>query len=150
MAGREEFARAEAERRMAPARALIEIDQKEIPGFTAGFWQTLYERARQITEVEDGGEGFTVERDAAMYGPGTLARAAQCYAGTARLQMLGKSLEMAMVEPIEWPWDSEWWKPSGDPIRNLQKAAALMVAELDRALAIKKRESVGTGNEGGS
>lgn len=34
--------------------------------------------------------------------------------------------------PIEWPWDSEWWKPSDDPIRNLEKAGALIAAEIDR------------------
>lgn len=32
-----------------------------------------------------------------------------------------------------WPWDISWWKPDyGDPIRNLEKAGALIAAEIDR------------------
>lgn len=31
-----------------------------------------------------------------------------------------------------FPWDEEWWKPSDDPIRNLVKAGALIVAEIER------------------
>lgn len=33
--------------------------------------------------------------------------------------------------PDTWPWSAEWWKP-GDPIRNLEKAGALIAAEIDR------------------
>ena len=33
--------------------------------------------------------------------------------------------------PIEWPWDREWWKPK-DRRRNLVRAAALIIAEIDR------------------
>ena len=32
-----------------------------------------------------------------------------------------------------WPWDFEWWKPKS-PIRDLVRAGALIVAELDRRL----------------
>jgi hypothetical protein len=31
-----------------------------------------------------------------------------------------------------WPWDESWYKPSPDPIRNLEKAGALIAAEIDR------------------
>ena len=31
-----------------------------------------------------------------------------------------------------WPWDEKWWKPFPDPIRNLVKSAALIVAEIER------------------
>lgn len=34
--------------------------------------------------------------------------------------------------PERWPWDRVWWKPSSDPIRNLVKSAALLVAEIER------------------
>jgi hypothetical protein len=30
-----------------------------------------------------------------------------------------------------WPWDPRWWKPSS-PRRNLVKAAALIIAEIER------------------
>lgn len=30
-----------------------------------------------------------------------------------------------------WPWDG-FWKPTGDPVRDLTKAGALIAAEIDR------------------
>lgn len=36
-----------------------------------------------------------------------------------------------------WPWEIESWKPSSDPIRNLEKAGALIAAEIDRLLAAR-------------
>lgn len=30
-----------------------------------------------------------------------------------------------------WPWAMKWWKP-GDPLRNLAKAGALILAEMER------------------
>lgn len=34
--------------------------------------------------------------------------------------------------PFSWPWDTNWWKPSDDKVRNLVKAGALIAAEIDR------------------
>lgn len=31
-----------------------------------------------------------------------------------------------------WPWETSWWKPNRDHIRNLVKAGALIAAEIDR------------------
>ena len=36
--------------------------------------------------------------------------------------------------PDSWPWALGWWKPGTDPIRNLEKAGALIAAEIDRLL----------------
>ena len=33
----------------------------------------------------------------------------------------------------------EWWKPSADPVRNLEKAGALIAAEIDRLLRQRGR-----------
>lgn len=33
--------------------------------------------------------------------------------------------------PVSWPWDFQWFKPSDDR-RNLVKAGALILAELER------------------
>ena len=33
--------------------------------------------------------------------------------------------------PKEWPWDAAWWKPATRQ-RNLVKATALIVAEIER------------------
>lgn len=38
------------------------------------------------------------------------------------------------------PWDAEWWKPSADPIRNLEKAGALLAAGIDRLIALRPAE----------
>lgn len=36
--------------------------------------------------------------------------------------------------PVPWPdsWDARWWKPTGDRRRDLIKAGALIVAEIER------------------
>jgi hypothetical protein len=74
------------------------------------------ERARQIEQ-----EGFTAEHDDRHRG-GQLAEAAACYAG-------------AMTEnaplPRHWPWEARWWAPK-DRRRNLIRALALLVAEVER------------------
>lgn len=55
-----------------------------------------------------------------------LSKAAMAYLSAARGSM-------AFAEAA-WPWDAEWWHPSTDPIRNLEKAGALLAAEIDRLL----------------
>jgi hypothetical protein len=35
-------------------------------------------------------------------------------------------------QPPGWPWGTSWFKPSGDDIRDLVKAGALIAAEIDR------------------
>ena len=69
------------------------------------------ERQRQIEA-----EGWTPEHDD-QHVHGELADAAACYVDG---------------NPVGWPWDEKWWKPSSDPIRNLAKAGALIAAEIDR------------------
>jgi hypothetical protein len=70
------------------------------------------ERQRQIAI-----EGWTPKHDAALV-HGELARAAACYA------LGGRPVGI-------WPWADNWWKPS-TPERNLEKAGALIAAEIDR------------------
>ena len=76
------------------------------------------ERHRQIEQ-----KGWTPEHDAAHIGE-ELAAAAACYA-------LPSEYRPADCCPAEWPWADIWWKP-GDRRRELVKAAALIVAEIDR------------------
>ncbi len=54
-----------------------------------------------------------------------IAHAASCYAA------VGMHGETPEDPPFNWPWDAEWWKPK-DPRRDLIRAAALIVAELER------------------
>lgn len=77
------------------------------------------ERRRQVEA-----EGWTPEHDDA-HSNGELAQAAACYARQA------VSRASALAIPLSWPWEDGWWKP-GSHRRNLVKAAALMVAEIER------------------
>lgn len=72
-------------------------------------------------------EGFTLERDD-IYVSEALAAAASCYATPKHLRPFPVRDGQA---PLLWPWDKQWWRP-GDRIRELQKAGALIAAELDR------------------
>lgn len=74
------------------------------------------ERQRQIE-----GEGWTAEHDD-KHDNGELARAAVCYAEG------GTGVGLHEI----WPWFQEEWKPSGDRVRDLTKAGALIAAEIDR------------------
>lgn len=74
------------------------------------------ERGRQIA-----GEGWTPEHDD-EHKAGQMADAAACYA----LYNYPR-----VIRTRFWPWDSEWWKPK-DFRRDLVKAGALIVAEIER------------------
>lgn len=70
--------------------------------------------------------------DASVCMDGDLARAAACYAVASHQEH--ELLPAHAV--ISWPWASEYWEPSpGNPIRDLEKAAILIAAEIDRLLA---------------
>ena len=83
------------------------------------------ERERQIKQ-----EGFDSEHDDS----GTIfpfCRAAAAYALSASGCWRGSGVGNQMPLPIYWPWDRSWWKPT-TPRRDLVKAAALIIAEIDR------------------
>jgi hypothetical protein len=89
------------------------------------------ERARQVAE-----EGWSPEHDD-THTRGEMATAAGIYAlvaGSTDRRWIVKGLsgndyiEAAMKL---WPWSRSWFKPT-DPRRDLIKAAALIVAEIER------------------
>lgn len=80
----------------------------------------LDERARQIS-----GEGYTAEHDDAHTG-GELATAGVCYAMFSR-----SSTQPPGFPPLSWPWEPRIWR-SGATRRMLVKAAALLLAEIER------------------
>lgn len=82
----------------------------------------LAERQRQIEE-----ERWTPEHDDQHVG-GQLAVAAASYAFASAAPGVFPHGE----PPKIWPWAPEWWKPSPDPRRNLEKAGALILAEIER------------------
>lgn len=93
------------------------------------------ERTRQINR-----EGFDASHDD-EHDNGELALAAACYAAVSpsddRLHDVqiafydGLPPEFAFKGWLRWPWDREWWKPK-DRRRDLIRAAALIVAEIER------------------
>lgn len=81
-------------------------------------------------------EGWTLERDD-TYANEELASAAACYATPFRWRPFVVREGQA---PLIWPWEKKWWKPtSEDRIRELQKAGALIAAEIDRLLRAQKK-----------
>lgn len=97
-----------------------------------GLYAILSERVRQVER-----EGFSESHDNDHDGD-QLALAAVCYATPPHLRPQG-------VPPTGWPWAAKWWKP-GKPtaagaeaysavtcrMRELEKAGALIAAEIDR------------------
>lgn len=99
------------------------------------------ERQRQV-EVE----GWTAEHDDDHIG-GQLARAGAAYAiqgstphGAPEFYVTAKGSHagthggtIGSFSParLVWPWSFDWWKPKGQR-RNLIRAAALIVAEIER------------------
>ncbi|BCF88724.1 hypothetical protein [Paraburkholderia largidicola] len=89
----------------------------ETSPLTSATRDVLAERVRQM-EIE----WWTPERDD-LHTSGELAEAAAAYASEAARSFGGL--------PGSWPWALEWWKPT-TPRRNLVKAGALILAEIER------------------
>lgn len=86
----------------------------------------LAERLRQIDV-----EGWTPEHDD-THDRRELLKAARCYADLASYAPRLRSAVLKRGEPpAGWPWDAEWWNPSS-PRRDMVKAAALIIAEIER------------------
>ena len=92
---------------------------------TKAMKDVLNERKRQINS-----EGWTIEHDDEHTSHG-MAIAAACYA----LANIRSSLRVQTVDVTDlWKWTGwglKWFKPK-DNRRNLVRAAALLIAELDR------------------
>lgn len=92
------------------------------------------ERIRQISQ-----EGWTPKHDN-QHASGQLATAGAIYALPEHRRQIvifhegGKGADI-INNGLKWPWSLEWWKPSPDNrIRELQKAGALIAAEIDRLI----------------
>lgn len=86
----------------------------------------IAERKRQIE-----GEQWSLEHDD-KHDPGELASAAACYAVEAACKLHPYDGLGSEGKPYPWwPWDQIWWKPK-DPRRDLVRAAALIIAEIER------------------
>ena len=67
-------------------------------------------------------EGWTPEHDD-QYSKSQLLWASSCYVLNA--------IHPFNRIPFDWPWTPEWWKPT-NPRRDLVKAGALILAEIER------------------
>lgn len=107
------------------------------------------ERDRQQRPTMHGGEGRTTEDDD-YRNSGDLARAAGCYALTAG-RITGEDFGGVDNVPTAlapfWPWAANWWKPDGGSRRMLVKAAALILAEIER-LDRRAKASAHVGGKG--
>lgn len=99
---------------------------------TPAVFAVLSERRRQIV-----GEGFDAGHDAG-HDSGELASAAAAYVLAAADKLhpfsQGDGGYTHGSPPDMWPFDQAWWKPSTAQ-RDLEKAAALAIAELDLLLS---------------
>lgn len=89
----------------------------------------LVERVRQLSE-----EGYDAAYDDAHI-DGSIAQAAAWYAAHA-----GGMPYRGYGRMPYWPWDDEWKKPK-DARRDLVRAGALILAELERIDRITARET---------
>lgn len=95
------------------------------------------ERQRQMNV-----EGWTPEHDD-EHSTGELALVASYYAMSEEQRFDELSTDSdSKTPPTGFPWDAEWWKPTPENrVRELQKAGALIAAEIDRLnRALAKKE----------
>lgn len=100
------------------------------------------ERQRQT-----GDEGWSPEHDNA-HKNGELAGAAACYvlhSLDAKIQNIQLGHRVVQLARDLWPWGMFWWKPT-DRRRDLVKAAALIIAEIER---LDRAALAATATEGG-
>ena len=112
---------------MTPAENMKAALEKAREKMTSAANDVLAERERQQSA-----EGWTADHDAGEHQDGDLARAAACYAVSATCAdenqlVFGGHPVISRL----WPWDFSWWKRS-TPRRDLVKAGALILAEIER------------------
>ena len=105
------------------------LPPRDTDDIRARAWEDIgKERLRQIN-----GEGFSPESDDG-YLNGELLRAAACYL----LNLVAPKSPHRW--PGLWPWPGLWWKPT-NPRRDLVKAGALILAEIERLDRAAAKES---------
>ncbi len=113
--------------------AAIEAGWIDPSDYSAGAIAILHERDRQ--EVVEGHDA--AHDDAHTDGELVIAAAAYALATSWPPEAGHPGYEAA--PPTIWPLDTDWWKPGPTRERMLEKAGALIAAELDRLYRQKMR-----------
>jgi hypothetical protein len=110
--------------------AATEVLRSRLSALGQGEERDGAERIRIERERQKTVEGWTSEHDDDPgHSDGQMAQAAACYAWPAP-----RPLDVKRA----WPWDRQWWKPTPwDRVRELEKAGALIAAEIDRLLRLE-------------
>ncbi|MCU4590009.1 hypothetical protein KTJ20_14905 [Acinetobacter ursingii] len=111
----------------------VEIDllKAQLVEYSKAALDVIGERNRQIEQ-----EHYSIEHDDS-YQNNELPRAAASYVnnvvsrGWVFNSVYGPEAYQSEEVPDLWPWSDEHWKPK-NPRRDLVKAAALIIAEIDR------------------
>lgn len=117
----------------SPFDAAIEAGWIDPVDLSKAMIDVMNERDRQWNE-----EGFDPEHDDKHMG-GELLKAGLCYAWGGMINLKAfRHRDFTISEWFSyrflhsnWPWDRAWWKP-GAVRRMLVKAAALLIAEIER------------------
>ena len=109
---------------MERVKALEEIVALEV-SMTKAAQDVCLERSHQQTR-----EGWTYEHDDEHF-LGEMAAAAACYALYGNASTHQHNVGPNLTKDI-WPWSAEWWKPKDDKRKNLVRAGALIIAEIER------------------
>lgn len=103
--------------------------------------RAVRERIRQVTE-----HGFSTHHDM-TYRHNELGRAAAWYAWNANQYHQGAPVPVSdpshplhSVFEVNWPFCMSWWKPK-NKIRDLERAAAMLIAALEVAIAEEERKA---------
>lgn len=91
-----------------------------------GAMDVLAERRRQIKV-----EGWTAKHDDEANDPDALALAGAAYAIPEDRRSVEPDGWSSTLREFLWPWVEKWWKPKNRR-RDLVRAAALIIAEIDR------------------
>lgn len=112
-----------------PLKGMFRIPVAGAPEPSPGASRITAERARQVAQ-----EGWSAGHDD-RHGGWVLPAAARAYLEASDY---ADATGLELAEPTCWPWASASWKPSGDPLRNLAKAGALVAAEMDRLIRLQE------------
>jgi len=108
---------------------LSALTQPQADEVTEAARDVLAERRRQVEA-----EGWTPEHDDA-HRQGTVTLAAASYALSASdsfSRFTIHDLDAKEIASAVWPWERRWFKDADKPRRKLVKAAALILAEIER------------------